>query len=102
MLGVFVLIATLAKASAVHYAVLKSPPIYLSVIHLPYYALRSVFRMLVAMVISVIFTFIFGTWAAKSRFAERVIIPLIDVFQSVPVLGFFACFCGRFYLVVSK
>ena len=40
------------------------------------------------MICSLLFTFVFGTWAAKSRRAERIIIPLIDILQSVPVLGY--------------
>ena len=63
-------------------------PISLDPIHLPYYALRSVLRMFIALLCSLIFTFTIGTWAAKSRQAERIIIPMIDVLQSVPVLGF--------------
>ena len=55
---------------------------------LPGYALRSVMRMFAAMAVSLVFTFVFGTWAAKSRHAERIIIPLVDILQSVPVLGF--------------
>ena len=55
---------------------------------LPYYTLRTILRMGVAMFFSLLFTFIFGTLAAKSRQAERVIIPAIDILQSVPVLGF--------------
>lgn len=55
---------------------------------LPYYTLRTVLRMGIAMFFSLLFTFIFGTWAAKSRQAERIIIPILDVLQSVPVLGF--------------
>ncbi|ACJ19546.1 ABC transporter permease [Coxiella burnetii] len=55
---------------------------------LPYYALRTILRMGIAMFFSLLFTFVFGTWAAKSRQAERVIIPAIDILQSVPVLGF--------------
>jgi len=65
-------------------------PISLDPIHLPYYALRSVIRMLIALFFSLIFTFTIGAWAAKSRQAERIIIPMIDVLQSVPVLGFLA------------
>jgi len=96
VIGAFVLFAELTKASMTHYVTLNSAPISLNPIHLPYYALRSVFRMLVAMLASLIFTFIFGTWAAKSRFAERVIIPMIDVLQSVPVLGFLPIFVVGF------
>ena len=55
---------------------------------LPYYTLRTILRMGIAMFFSLLFTFIFGTWAAKSRQAERIIIPVLDVLQSVPVLGF--------------
>jgi NitT/TauT family transport system permease protein len=96
VIGAFVLFAGLTKASMTHYMTLSSVPISLNPIHLPYYALRSVFRMLVAMIVSLVFTFIFGTWAAKSRFAERVIIPIIDVLQSVPVLGFLPIFVVGF------
>ncbi|MCH9769666.1 MAG: ABC transporter permease subunit [Gammaproteobacteria bacterium] len=62
--------------------------ISLNPVDLPYYALRSVLRMFIALFCSLLFTFIFGTWAAKSKTAERIIIPAIDILQSVPVLGF--------------
>lgn len=55
---------------------------------LPLYAARTVVRMLIAMFFSLLFTFTFGTWAAKSKRAERIIIPMIDILQSVPILGF--------------
>ncbi len=71
-----------------HYQLGKPIPISLSPLNLPYYALRTVLRMLIAMGFSLLFTFIFGTWAAKSRHAERLIIPCVDILQSVPVLGF--------------
>ncbi|MBS0350055.1 MAG: ABC transporter permease subunit [Proteobacteria bacterium] len=71
-----------------HYQLGKPIPISLSPWMLPYYALRTVLRMLIALIFSLLFTFIFGTWAAKSAHAERVIIPCIDILQSVPVLGF--------------
>lgn len=64
-----------------------SIPISLNPTELPYYALRSVLRMFIALFFSLLFTFIFATWAAKSHQAERLIIPMIDVFQSVPILG---------------
>lgn len=52
------------------------------------YALRTVSRMLIALLCSLLFTFTFATWAAKSERAEKIIIPVIDVFQSIPILGF--------------
>ena len=55
---------------------------------LPGYALRTTLRMFAAMAVSVLVTFVFGFWAAKSRRAEMVIIPLVDVMQSVPPLAF--------------
>ena len=56
--------------------------------NLPYYAGRSVLRMFVALAASFAFTFAYGYAAARSRLAERVLVPLLDVLQSVPVLGF--------------
>ncbi|MEU7154455.1 ABC transporter permease subunit [Streptomyces sp. NPDC045456] len=56
--------------------------------NLPYYAARSVLRMFAGLVPAVLFTFVFGTWAARSRRAAKVIVPAIDILQSVPVLTF--------------
>jgi NitT/TauT family transport system permease protein len=56
--------------------------------NLPYYAGRSVLRMFIALAASFAFTFAYGYAAARSRRAERVLIPLLDILQSVPVLGF--------------
>lgn len=55
---------------------------------LPYYAGRSLLRMFVALGFSLIFTFVYATIAARSRRAEKVLIPLLDILQSVPILGF--------------
>lgn len=55
---------------------------------LPQYAARTVLRMAAAMVLSLAFTLIYATLAAKHRRAEQVMIPLLDVLQSVPILGF--------------
>lgn len=77
-----------AKQMTAPYQLGQVIPISLDPIHLPAYALHTVSRMLIALVISLLFTFIFATWAAKSKQAERIIIPFIDICQSVPVLGF--------------
>jgi NitT/TauT family transport system permease protein len=55
---------------------------------LPEYAARTTVRMLVALACSLVFTFTYATLAAKSRRAELVLIPLLDILQSVPILGF--------------
>jgi NitT/TauT family transport system permease protein len=56
--------------------------------NLPYYCLRSLSRMFIALAVSVVFTFIYGTAAARSRRARMVLIPILDILQSVPILGF--------------
>jgi NitT/TauT family transport system permease protein len=66
----------------------EQPEILLSPTVLPDYALRTTMRMLAALLASLIFTFTYATLAAKSRRAEMVLIPLLDVLQSVPVLGY--------------
>ena len=58
--------------------------------YLPMYALRTVLRMFIALILSIVFTFVVGTLAAKNRRAEAMIIPAIDILQSVPVLSFLA------------
>lgn len=66
----------------------EQPEISLSPAVLPMYTLRTVLRMLLALLASLIFTFTYATLAAKSRRAEMVLIPLLDVLQSVPILGY--------------
>jgi NitT/TauT family transport system permease protein len=67
---------------------LEVTPVSLDPANLPHYALRTTMRMLLAIVCSIIFTFIYAAVAAKSRRAEMVLIPLLDILQSVPILGF--------------
>lgn len=64
------------------------PSISLDPRNLPDYAARSTLRMFVALGASVLFTFVYGYAAARSRRAERVLVPLLDILQSIPVLGF--------------
>jgi NitT/TauT family transport system permease protein len=56
--------------------------------NLPEYAARTTLRMLIAMVLSLLFTFTYATLAAKNKQAERLLVPLLDILQSVPILGF--------------
>ncbi|HEX9348472.1 MAG TPA: ABC transporter permease subunit [Gemmatimonadales bacterium] len=55
---------------------------------LPRYTFYSLSRGLLAYVLSLAFTLSYGYWAAKDRLAERVLVPLLDILQSIPVLGF--------------
>ncbi len=57
--------------------------------HLPYYAFCSFYRMLAAYIIALIFSIIYGMAAARGGLYERILIPAIDIAQSVPVVGFF-------------
>jgi NitT/TauT family transport system permease protein len=55
---------------------------------LPRYTIFSLFRGLLAYVLSLTFTLVYGYWAAKDRIAGRLLLPLLDILQSIPVLGF--------------
>src|SRR5262245_50690903 len=72
-----------------HPFVLGQPtPISLDPLELPYYLLRTVLRMFTALACSLAFSFAFAALAAKYRAAEKVLVPMLDVLQSVPILGF--------------
>jgi NitT/TauT family transport system permease protein len=75
----------------------QSTVVSLDYANLPYYALRTTLRMFAAMFASLVFTFTYATFAAKNRRAERFLIPLLDVLQSVPILGFLS-FTVTFFL----
>jgi NitT/TauT family transport system permease protein len=63
-------------------------PLSLDPIHLPEYAARTTFRMLAGLFLSMVFTLTYATWAAKSERAGKLLVPILDVLQSVPILGF--------------
>jgi NitT/TauT family transport system permease protein len=67
---------------------LEATPISLAPGALVGYAARTALRMLIAMLASIVFTFTYATLAAKSRRAEVVLVPLLDILQSLPILGF--------------
>jgi NitT/TauT family transport system permease protein len=86
--GAMVLIVYGGEQTTAPLSTLDVAPVSLDPANLPAYALRTTLRMLLAIVCSVIFTFIYSALAAKSRRAEMVLIPLLDILQSVPILGF--------------
>jgi NitT/TauT family transport system permease protein len=69
-------------------ASIQGRPIHLDPAYLPGYALRTTARMFAALFFSLVFTFTYATLAAKSRRAGMVLIPILDILQSVPILGF--------------
>ncbi len=73
-----------------HQVSINHPPRFsVSLSHLPYYAFCSFYRMLAAYIISLIFSIIYGLAATRGRLWERILIPAVDIAQSVPVVGFF-------------
>ncbi|WP_175674339.1 ABC transporter permease [Burkholderia ambifaria] len=80
-------------------ATLQTQKISLDPSNLPEYALRTTLRMLAAMVASLAFTLVYGTLAAKSRRIGMVLIPILDILQSVPVLGYIS-FTVTFFLAL--
>jgi NitT/TauT family transport system permease protein len=84
----FVALAHGAREMNQPLARLDLAPVTLDPANLPEYALRTTLRMFGAIFASLVFTFVFATLAAKSRKAELVIVPALDILQSVPVLGF--------------
>ncbi|MFG7045726.1 ABC transporter permease [Burkholderia pseudomallei] len=80
-------------------ATLETQRISLDPANLPEYALRTTLRMLAAMVAALAFTLVYGTLAAKSRRAGMVLVPILDILQSVPVLGYIS-FTVTFFLAL--
>jgi NitT/TauT family transport system permease protein len=88
VIGAMVLIVYGGRQTTLPLSALDVSPVSLDPSNLPLYALRTTMRMLLAIVCSIIFTFLYAALAAKSRRAEMVLIPLLDILQSVPILGF--------------
>jgi NitT/TauT family transport system permease protein len=88
VLGFIVLLADASRAMVQPLSSLIRQPISLDPAALPGYALRTGLRMLVALGFSLLFTFSYATWAAKSPRAGTLLVPLLDILQSVPILGF--------------
>ncbi len=95
--GLFVLVVHGSSGMVLPLPSPDTAPISLDYVYLPYYALRTTLRMFLALGASLLFTLTYATVAAKSRRAEVVLIPLLDVLQSVPILGFLS-FTVTFFL----
>jgi NitT/TauT family transport system permease protein len=91
-LGTLALLYVVARVGAQSFVHFNPPDVVPSVNlnprNLPNYAARSTLRMFIALGFSTLFTFVYGYVAARSKRAERVLVPLLDILQSVPVLGF--------------
>jgi NitT/TauT family transport system permease protein len=88
VLGAIALVAWGGIAMSARYQVGEVLPISLDPRQLPEYALRTVLRMVCALVSSLVFSLVYAAVAAKSRQGEKILIPILDILQSVPILGF--------------
>jgi NitT/TauT family transport system permease protein len=77
----------------------ESVQIHLDPRYLPGYALRTTLRMFAALAASLLFTFTYATFAAKSRRARLILIPVLDILQSLPIYGFLT-FTVTFFLAL--
>ena len=69
-------------------SVVTGPQITLSFEALPWYALLSTGRMAAAYLLSLLFSLVYGYTAARNRTAGLVLLPVLDVLQSIPILSF--------------
>ena len=88
VLGLIALVAWGGIAMSARYQIGEVLPISLDPWRLPEYALRTVLRMVCALVASLVFSLVYAAVAAKSRQGEKILIPVLDILQSVQILGF--------------
>ncbi|MET0266739.1 MAG: ABC transporter permease subunit [Duganella sp.] len=88
VLALLVLLAYGGQQMARPYQLGQALPLSLDPVNLPYYLLRTTLRMFIALGASLIFSCVFAALATKYRLAEKVLVPLLDILQSIPILGF--------------
>jgi NitT/TauT family transport system permease protein len=88
VIGLLAFFAEASRGLLAPISKLVATPVSLDPANLPVYAARTTLRMFSALGLSLLFTFTYATWAAKSRRAERLLVPILDILQSVPILGF--------------
>src|SRR5438445_12616481 len=82
------ILASIAILVAIAVAVFY-PQAALNAIQLPLFAVFSTTRMVVAYLLSLVFAIAYGHTAATNKRAAVVLLPVLDVLQSIPILGFF-------------
>jgi NitT/TauT family transport system permease protein len=88
VIGLVAFLARTSRELLEPLAHLEAIPLSLDPIHLPEYAARTTLRMLTALAVSLVFSLSYATWAAKNERAGKLLVPILDVLQSVPILGF--------------
>ena len=86
--GALIYVAGIARGTMAPLDTPEATAITLDPSNLPGYAVRTTLRMFAALLCSLLFTFTYATWAAKSRRAGLILVPVLDILQSVPILGF--------------
>ena len=100
IVAVILAVGSGARQMLAPFAAAQPPEISLAPAALPNYALRTTLRMMLALGVSLVFTFTCGMLAANNRRAEMVLVPLPDVLQSVPVLGYLS-FTAVFFVSLA-
>jgi NitT/TauT family transport system permease protein len=88
VIGLVVFLGETSRGLFAPLTALETTPISLNPAYLPEYAARTTFRMFAALALSLVFTLTYATWAAKSERAGKLLVPILDILQSVPILGF--------------
>ena len=88
VIGLVVFLGETSRGLFAPLTALELTPMSLDPAHLPEYAARTTFRMFAGLALSLIFTLTYATWAAKSERAGKLLVPILDILQSVPILGF--------------
>src|SRR5487761_2167665 len=88
VIGLIAFLGEAGRGLFVPLSQLEVTPMSLDPSHLPEYAARTTLRMFVALIASFVFTLTYATWAAKSERAGKLLVPILDILQSVPIFGF--------------
>jgi len=88
MLGLAIAVGAVARHTFGPLTAPDAVAIHLDPSWLPGYAMRTTLRMFAALMASLLFTFTYAVWAAKSRRAGVILVPILDILQSIPILGF--------------
>lgn len=88
VLALLVLLAYGAEQMGRPFQLGETLPLSLDPLNLPYYLLRTTLRMFIALAASMLFSCVFAALTVKYKVAEKILVPLLDILQSIPILGF--------------
>lgn len=88
ILALLVLLAYGAEQMNRPFELGETLPLSLDPLNLPYYLLRTTLRMFIALAASMVFSCVFAALTVKYKIAEKILVPLLDILQSIPILGF--------------